>query len=171
MAALGLSPSSRIDVMSAGSITLRILIVFALVSTSAGVADAQWLLLGRKVVGKVESMVQSPDSSKPQAPRYDIAIVTLDAPAAKVYDTVVATVAEHPDYRYLQRNDLARSIEITNGKKSAGVHVIALNDKLSQLIIASVIQPGETSPVPFALQNVLRICQKVKVTCTVSTPP
>jgi hypothetical protein len=134
-------------------------------------ADAQWLLLGRKVVGKVESMVQSPDSSRPQAPRYDIAIVTLDAPAAKVYDTVIATVAEHPDYRYLQRNDVARSIEVTNGKKSAGVNVIALSDKLSQLIIASVIQPGETSPVPFALQNVLRICQKVKVTCTVSTQP
>ena len=39
------------------------------------------------------------------------------------------------------------------------------------LIIASVIQPGDTSPGPFALQNVLRICQKVKVTCTVSTQP
>jgi hypothetical protein len=49
--------------------------------------------------------------------------------------------------------------------------VIALDDKLSQLIIASTIQPGETSPVPFALQNVLRICAKVKVTCTVNTPP
>ena len=157
--------------MSLGSITRRLLIACVMVSISAGMADAQWLLLGRKVVGKVESIVQSPDSSKPQAPRYDIAIVALDAPAAKVYDTVIATVAEHPDYRYLQRNDAARSIEVTNGKKNAGVHVIALNDKLSQLIIASVIQPGETSPVPFALQNVLRICQKVKVTCTVSTQP
>ena len=53
----------------------------------------------------------------------------------------------------------------------AGVHVISLGDKLTQLIIASVIQPGETSPVPFALQNVLRICAKVKVTCTVNTQP
>lgn len=40
MAALGLSLSWRIDVMSAGSIKLRILIVCALVLTSAGVADA-----------------------------------------------------------------------------------------------------------------------------------
>jgi len=157
--------------MSTRSIVRRLVIAGALVSLSAGMADAQWLFLGRKVIGKVDSMVQSPDAAQPQAARYDIAVVTLDAPAQKVYDTVLATVAEHADYRYLTRNDAARSIEVTNGKKSAGVHVIALDEKLSQLIIASTIQPGETSPVPFALQNVLRICAKVKVTCTVNTPP
>ena len=155
--------------MSAGSISRCLIIALALAAISAGAADAQWLLLGRKVVGKIDSMVGSPDPAQPQAPRYDIAVVTLDAPAERVYDTVIATVAEHPDY--LQRNDAARSIEVTNGKKSAGVHVIALDDKLTQLIIASVIQPDETSPVPFALQNVLRICAKVKVTCTVNTQP
>ena len=155
--------------MSAGSISRCLIIALALAGISAGTAHAQWLLLGRKVVGKIDSMVGSPDPAQPQAPRYDIAVVTLDAPAERVYDTVIATVAEHPDY--LQRNDAARSIEVTNGKKSAGVHVIALDDKLTQLIIASVIQPDETSPVPFALQNVLRICAKVKVTCTVNTQP
>ena len=155
--------------MSAGSISRCLIITLALAAISAGAADAQWLLLGRKVVGKIDSMVGSPDPAQPQAPRYDIAVVTLDAPAERVYDTVIATVAEHPDY--LQRNDAARSIEVTNGKKSAGVSVISLDDKLTQLIIASVIQPDETSPVPFALQNVLRICAKVKVTCTVNTQP
>ena len=157
--------------MCTGSIFRCLIIAVALAAIPASMADAQWLLLGRKVVGKVESMVGSPDPAQPQAPRYDIAVVTLDAPAERVYDTVIATVAEHPDYRYLQRNDTARSIEVTNGNKSAGVNVISLGDKLTQLIIASVIQPGETSPVPFALQNVLRICEKVKVTCTVNTQP
>ncbi len=157
--------------MSPRLVVRRLLAACALVSITAGVADAQWLFLGRKVIGKVDSMVQSPDAAQPQAARYDIAVVTLDSPAQKVYDTVLATVAEHADYRFLTRNDAARSIEVTNGKKSAGAHVIALDDKLSQLIIASTIQPGETSPVPFALQNVLRICAKVKVTCTVNTQP
>jgi hypothetical protein len=157
--------------MSARSIIRRLVIAGALVSIPAGMADAQWLFLGRKVIGKVDSMVQSPDAAQPQAARYDIAVVTLDSPAEKVYGTVLATVAEHADYRYLTRNDAARSIEVTNGKKSAGVHVVALDDKLSQLIIASTIQPGETAPVPFALQNVLSICAKVKVTCTVNTQP
>jgi len=143
----------------------------ALLLLASGVADAQWILLGRKVIGRVENMVQQPDASQPSAPRYDVAVVVLEAPAAKVYDTVIATVAKHPDYRYAQRNDAARDIEVTNGVKSAGVHVVELDEKHSQLIIASVIQPGETSPVPFALQNVLRICEEMHVTCTTSSEP
>jgi len=134
-------------------------------------AQAQWLLLGRKVVGRIENMVQPQDASKPEAPRYDVAVVVLDAPAARVYDKVVDTVAEHPDYRYLQRDDIARHIEVTNGERSAGVHVVELDDQHSQLIIASVIQPGQASPVPMALQTVLSICQKAHVACTVDSQP
>jgi hypothetical protein len=157
--------------MFASSVARCLLAVLVLATLPASLADAQFLLLGRKVIGQVDSMTGSPDPAQPQAPRYDVAVVTVDAPAQRVYDTVIATVAEHPDYHYLQRNDAARSIEVSNGKKSAGVHVISLNEKLTQIIIASVIQPDETSPVPFALQNLLRICEKVKVTCTVNTPP
>jgi hypothetical protein len=143
----------------------------ALLVLGLGSAEAQWLFLGRKVVGKVENMVQSPDAAEPAAPRYDVAVVMLDAPASKVYETVVATVAEHPDYSYKQRNDANFDVEVTNGTRSVGVHVVPLDEKLSQLIIASVIIPGETSPVPFTVQNVLRICEKMHVTCSTSSQP
>src|SRR5215470_5092629 len=106
----------------------RLVAACILLPVLAASAEAQWLLLGRKVVGRIENMVQSEDASKPQAPRYDVAVVVLDAPAARVYDKVIATVAEHPDYRYLQRNDVSRDIEVTNGQKSAGVHVVELDD-------------------------------------------
>ncbi len=154
-----------------GSTTRILLAAAAVLALAASAAQAQWLLLGRRAVGRIEDMVQSPDSSQPQAPRYDVAVVMLEAPAQKVYETVIATVAEHPDYRYLQRNDATRDIEVTNGSKTAGVHVVALDEKLSQLMIASVIKPGEASPVPFAVQNVLRICNKMHVTCTVASQP
>ncbi len=149
----------------------RLLLAAALLIASIGGADAQWLLLGRRVVGKVENMVQTPDAAHPAAPRYDVAIVVLEAPAAKVYDTVVATVAEHPDYSYKQRNDANFDVEVTNGARSVGVHVVPLDEKLSQLIIASVVTPGEASPMPFTVQNVLRICEKMQVTCTTSSQP
>ena len=80
----------------------------ALLLLTSGVADAQWILLGRKVVGRVENMVQQPDASQPSSPRYDVAVVVLETPAAKVYDTVIATIAKHPDYRYAQRNENTR---------------------------------------------------------------
>jgi hypothetical protein len=150
---------------------LLALVLIAFATEMAPAADTPWVMLGRKIVGRVEHMTQSSDASKPPAPRYDVAVVVLEAPAAKVYDTVIASIARHPDYRYLKRNDLNRDVEVTNGSKSAGVHVVALNGELSQLMIASVIEPGETSPVPFALGNVLRICEEMHVTCTVATQP
>ena len=58
---------------------------------AVGSADAQWLLLGRKAVGRIEYMIQSPDSARPKAPRDDVAVVLLEATAAKVYDSVIAT--------------------------------------------------------------------------------
>ena len=155
--------------MSARSLLRWLPAVAALGLLAANAAEAQWLLVGRAVVGRVRHMEQSQNGAA--APRYDVAIVVLDAPAQRVYDTVIATVAEHPDYKFLQRNDVARSIEVGNGSKSAGIQIVELDPTLSQLIIASVIQPGEVSPVPFALRNVLSICEKMHVTCKVDGQP
>ncbi len=84
---------------------------------------------------------------------------------------MLATVASHKDYKIVQRNDATMQLEVTNGKLSAGVHVVALQDKLAQLVIASVIPPNGPSPTSFAVGNVLRICAEMKVVCTVESPP
>ena len=135
---------------------------------SATGAHAQWVLLARKVIGRVESMTQSP---QPNTPRYDVASVMLEANPDKVYQTVLATIASHPDYKIVQRNDATKNLEVSNGKLSAGVHVVALQEKLTQLTIASVIPPNGPSPTSFAVGNVLRICAEMKVACTVESPP
>jgi hypothetical protein len=135
---------------------------------SAGGAHAQWIFVARKVIGRVQSMTQSP---APNTPRYDVATVMLEADADKVYQTVIATIATHKDYKTVQRNDATRNVEVTNGKLSAGVHVVALQDKVSELVIASVIPPGGESATSFAVGNVLRICQQMKVVCTLESTP
>ncbi len=60
---------------------LFLALAFLFVSTS--LAQAQWVFVARKVIGRVESMTQS----KQQAgtPRYDVAQVMLEANPAKVY--------------------------------------------------------------------------------------
>jgi hypothetical protein len=146
---------------------LFLALAFLFLSTSG--AHAQWVFVARKVLGRVESMTQSQQQSN--TPRYDVATVMLEANPDKVYQTVLATVASHKDYKLVQRNDATRNIEVSNGKLSAGVHVVALQDKLSQLVIASVIPPNGPSPTSFAVGNVLRICAEMKVVCTVEAPP
>ena len=145
---------------------LFLALAFLFVSTS--LAQAQWVFVARKVIGRVETMTQS---QQPNTPRYDVASVMLEANPDKVYQTVLAQIATHPDYKIVQRNDATRNLEVSNGKLSAGVHVVALQEKLTQLTVASVIPPNGPSPTSFAVGNILRICAEMKVVCTVDSPP
>jgi hypothetical protein len=138
------------------------LLAAALLTPWAGAADAQWVFLARKVIGRVESMQQTP---KPGTPTYDVASVVLDAEAAKVFRTVVQTVQSHPENRITQRDDVSMNLEVSRGDFTVGIHVVALQDKVSQLIIASVVPPGQQSPTSYAVQHVLQICEQMKVRC------
>jgi hypothetical protein len=147
---------------------VSLLLALGFLALSTGGAEAQWVFVARKVIGRVQSMTQS---KQPDTPRYDVATVMLEADADKVYQTVLATIATHKDYKIVQRNDATRNVEVTNGKLSAGVTVTTLQDKVSQLIIASVIPPNGESATSFAVGNVLRICQEMKVVCTLASAP
>ena len=147
---------------------LGLLLTLGFLVLATGSAEAQWVFVARKVIGRVESMTQS---KQPDTPRYDVATVMLEADADKVYQTVLATIATHKDYKIVQRNDATRNVEVANGTLSAGVNVVKLQDKVAQLIIASVIPPNGESPTSFAVGNVLRICQEMKVVCTLESAP
>jgi hypothetical protein len=138
------------------------LLAASLLTLCARAADAQWVFLARKVIGRVESMQQTP---KPGTPTYDVASVVLDAPSTKVYQTVVSTVKSHPENRITQRDDRSLNLEVSRGPFTVGIHVVALQDKVSQLIIAAVVPPGQQSPTSYAVQHILQVCAQMKVTC------
>ncbi|HXQ42933.1 MAG TPA: hypothetical protein VN821_16820 [Candidatus Udaeobacter sp.] len=141
-----------------------------LLALSAGAAEAQWVFLARKVIGRVESMQQKPE---PDTPTYDVATVVLEANADKVYRTVIETVHAHPGNKIVNQDDLNRQLDVTNGKQTVGIHVFELQDKVSQLMIASAVKPGQQSPTSYAAQRVLAVCASMHVTCYMSgsAPP
>src|SRR4030095_17141015 len=57
---------------------------------AASIAEAQWVMLARHPIGRVEQMSQQ--SQQSGGANYDSATVMLDAPADKVYATVVRGV-------------------------------------------------------------------------------
>src|SRR3954447_4132854 len=62
------------------------IVVLALLATlTSTVAEAQWVLLARRAVGRVEQMSQQ---SKESGATYDTAAVILEVPADKVYATM-----------------------------------------------------------------------------------
>jgi len=148
--------------MTVHRIGTSLLCGMVLLALSAGAAQAQWVFLARKVIGRVESMQQKP---APDTPTYDVATVVLEANADKVYQTVIATVHAHPENKIVNRDDLSRQLDVTNGKQTVGIHVFELQDKVSQLMIASAVKPGQQSPTSYAAQRVLAVCASMHVTC------
>lgn len=151
-------------------ISAKLVFGVLLLALSASAAQAQWVFVARKVIGRVESMQQKP---APDTPTYDVATVVLEANADKVYRTVIETVHAHPENKIMNQDDLGRQLDVTNGKQTVGIHVFELQDKVSQLMIASAVKPGQQSPVSFAVQRVMAVCASMHVTCYMSgsTPP
>src|SRR5215831_1563943 len=59
----------------------------------SSLAEAQWVLLARRAVGRVEQMSQQ--SQQPDGASYDSAAVMIEAPAGKVYAAVLRGLANN----------------------------------------------------------------------------
>jgi len=90
----------------------------------SGVADAQMIFLGRKALGKVRQLTGEVKGS--QQPGYDAATVLLEARADKVYSTAVNVMEANKDWTITRKDDKSRSLEFSDGKRTAGVQVSSL---------------------------------------------
>ncbi len=131
-----------------------------------GVAQAQWVLIGRKAVGVINRLASQGHEKQGQG--FDVATVLLEADADKVYSTAIDLAKANPNITITYREDSSREIEVTDGKILAGLKVSKLEDKLSQLLISSTITPGKPSSTSFVVEKVLEICEKMGVHCAVS---
>jgi hypothetical protein len=129
----------------------------------SGVADAQMVFLGRKALGKVRQLTGEMKGS--QQPGYDVATVLLEARADKVYSTAVNVLQANKDWTITQKDDKSRSVEFSDGKRTAGMQVSSLDDNLSQLLIVSTVTSGKTDTTSLVLNGVLRVCKEMGVHC------
>jgi hypothetical protein len=132
------------------------------------VADAQWVLLARRAVGRVEQMSQQ--SQQPNGANYDSAAVMLDAPADKVYAAVLTGLRNKPDLRITREDPAARLVQFTNGQQIAGIKVAALGDSLTHMLISSAHTGNQPDASALVLNAVLRVCKDMSVECAPSTP-
>jgi len=129
----------------------------------SGVADAQWVFLGRKALGKVRQLTGEMKGS--QQPGYDVATVLLEARAEKVYSTAVNVLQANKDWTITKKDDKSRSLEFSDGKRTAGMQVSFLDEHLSQLLIVSAVTSGKTDTTSLVLNGVLRVCKEMGVHC------
>jgi hypothetical protein len=144
--------------------TVRFFAAFlALSFLVADIAQAQWVYVGRKAVGKVRQLTSEATSG--QQSGYDAATVLLDARADKVYSTAVDLLQANKDYRITRKDDGARTVEFTDGKRIAGIQISPLEDHLCQMLIVSTGTSSTAETTSLVLNAVLRVCKEMGVHC------
>jgi hypothetical protein len=129
-------------------------------------ADAQWVFLARKALGRIHQMTESGQNGRPG---YDFATVILDAPAGKVFSTALEMARRNPSVRILMQDPGQRRLQIAEGDRTATLNVASFSDDVSQLMIAGHAGPGEGSTASMVVQAVLRVCREMKKHCEVGS--
>src|SRR5580765_3229967 len=142
-------------------LTVVVLGLAALLAASA--AEAQWVLLARRAVGRVEQMSQQQPNG---GAAYDTASVMIEVPAEKVYAVAVRNVSGAQDVTITEQSATQRLLKFTNGVQIAGLQVNALSDSLSQLMITSAHSGDQPSAAATILERVLKVCAELNVECS-----
>lgn len=130
----------------------------------AGAAQAQWVFVARKALGKVQEITQQAPSA-----RVDTVIVILDVPADKVYAAIRRRVAANPGLTTTRVNEARRFVEYTDGQLTGAMQVAELGDAVSQLVV-STIAPRDATAMPSIVERVLTVCEEVGVKCSQASP-
>jgi hypothetical protein len=151
--------------MAAQSAT-RLLLLTCLASTASitnGDAAPPWAMVAHRAIGRVEQLTQKPQGNQAG---FDVATVILNADAAKVYATAAAMLRKNQSVHVVAEDAAHRTVEFSNGTRSAGITVTDLGTRLSQILVASAVMPGQDSATERVVEGVLRVCQAMKVTCS-----
>jgi hypothetical protein len=134
-------------------------------------AEAQWVFLARRVVGRVESMSQQTDTGT----LIDTATVIVDRPVDRVYQTVRRSLASAQQTQGITLkigDDVGRVVQFKRGDQTASIRVSELGDDLSQLLVtssrpaATTADKVETSGTSIIVQRILAICKDMDVHCS-----
>jgi len=130
---------------------------------ASSLAEAQWVLLARKVVGRVQQMSQQQPNG---GAAYDSAAVMIEVPAEKVYAVAVRNIKAASGITVTEQNDTQRLIQFSNGEQIAGLQVNALSDNLSQLMITSAHSGNQQNAATTIVERVLKLCAELNAECS-----
>jgi hypothetical protein len=145
---------------------IRSLVAASMLLCLSGVAAAQWVMLARHVVGRVEQMQQSaPPSAAGAGASYDVATVIVEVAPDKVFDTIQRLLGKNTEVKVTRTDVAKRSVEFTDGKQIGGIQVNTMGDNLSQLLISTAHPGVATSTTSTIVERVLNVCRELGVQC------
>lgn len=130
-------------------------------------ADAQWITVGRKVLGKVRELTQS---EKTDGPGYSVATVLVVGEVEKVWATALKTVQSNARLRITKQAPEGHTLEFADGKQVVGLVLTQVDEKVVQVLIASVATPGKPDEASLVASAALRICREMGGDCSLAKP-
>ena len=134
--------------------------LFLFLTTSV---QAQWVLAARAARNEINRMTQRSATGG-----YDVATVVIDADPSKVYDKTIELLKTHPEVKITKEDKQTGTIEIQKGKQVSGFQILALGDKVTEMIVASGVgkskEPDQTSMV---VESIIHVCAEFNIKCTV----
>jgi stress response protein SCP2 len=131
-------------------------------------AEAQWVLVARHVVGRVQQVTQQQDNAAgtPQQVT-QVATVVLDAPASRVYQVATNATNTNQQVTVVSNDPATMTINIREAEQQATLKVTALNKNTSQLMIVGSAPAGENPETTRIVNAALRLCGDLGKTCQV----
>ncbi len=131
-------------------------VTIAMVLLAFQVALAQWVAVARSV-------------KRMRTNDLDVATVMLEAKPERVYQTVVGAATGDTKFKITNRDDAIRLVEFTNGSRNVAIQVDAVAEGLTQLTIgATSPKRKQKSTTDLVLEQVLKVCQQMGVSCSVA---
>ena len=131
-------------------------VTIAMVLLAFQVALAQWVAVARSV-------------KRMRTNDLDVATVMLEAKPERVYQTVIGAATGDTKLKIINRDDAIRLVEFTNGSRNVAIQVDAVAEGLTQLTIgATSPKPRQKSTTDLVLEQVLKVCQQMGVSCSVA---
>ena len=129
----------------------------------ADVAQAQWVFLARRAIGRVEQMSQTSPKGDTQ---FDTASVIVDVPVDRVFETVQRSIRTAQGVTVTRDDATARRVEFTDGTRNAGIQAISLGDNLTQLMVSSAHSTGANAPTTQIVERIIAVCKQMNVECS-----
>ena len=140
------------------------LVLFMAVAISS---HAQWVAVAHAVSGRIQQMQQKSANGRGG---FDVATVVIEADAQKVYETAVQRLQEHSaQVKIIDQNARRRVVAFTNGEQTASLQANPLGDKLTQLVVASTLDPAQPSATSLVVRSIQNVCTELKVECTLES--
>ncbi len=145
-------------ILTVGAVLLATLLPFV-------PAQAQWVFVARKALGRIEHMREGQQGGG--QPSYDFATVLLDAPADRVFTVALDMARKNRTVHVIMQDPAQRRFQVAQGDRTATFNVVPFGDDVSQLLIAGHAGPGEDATTPRVIEAVLRVCREMGKHCQV----